>query len=62
MKKNFEQNVEDFRQEFLKKTPKDLVTFDDEEVDNAYKIMDEFYERTIKFEEEKRKIMIWNFY
>ena len=55
LKKNFEQNVEDFRQEFLKKTPKDLVTFDDEEVDNAYKIMDEFYERTIKFEEEKKK-------
>ena len=55
LKKNFEQNVESFRKEFLEKAPKTLEKFDDEEIENAYKIMDEFYVRTIELEEKKKK-------
>ena len=54
-KKKFDEDVEAFRQEFTQKAPKELKSFTAEEIKEAYETMDEFYKRTIKFEEEMKK-------
>ena len=54
-KQKFDEEVEAFRTEFIQKAPKELKEFTIEEINNAYATMDQFYKRTIKYEEEMKK-------
>ena len=54
-KRNFEDEVEAFRKEFIENAPKELKDFSGEEIKNAYEIMDNYYDRTIKLDEQKKK-------
>lgn len=51
----FDKNVEDFREDFLAKAPKEMKEFSAEEIKSSYEIMDKYYDMTIKLEEEKKR-------
>ena len=54
-KQKFDEDVENFRDEFKQKAPKELKEFTREEIENAYNTMNEFYVRTIKYEEQMKQ-------
>ncbi|MCQ2815633.1 MAG: AAA family ATPase [archaeon] len=54
-KKDFEQQLQDFRKDFMDNAPKRMTEFTLEEVQKAYESLDDYYEKTLKLEEQMKK-------